>query len=511
MSRCSTGNSISGNEFAGEFTLRDGNISLGDHEDAGEKEKKALCCQRISPSLLGKTSTLLLLYIVQGIPFGYQSTTFPLLLNENDVSKTQIGFYSLLSLPWFLKPLWAPFVDAYPSTRRFSTFFWKRFIWIVPFQILLSLSLILCAVISSSIDETNRALSIIAGFIFFMNFFAATMDVPVDGLAVDILLFEELPIGNVAQVVGYKIGSLIGGGFTLVLTKANYGLGFYIHTIIVLFCTIGALSIVQFYLKRIMLTKVPPRQTLVTDESLIGEEPKLKEVLRRLIRAIFQRSEVWPILSILFYKAGETIGDRMFKLFIQDIYGTVDVAFWNGLYGDIWSILGSILGGKLCSMFTSSISLFYLSIFSIFSQTLRYCVVSFSSWHAVSISGNPAAMVIFTITVENLSGGALTTAMFSFMMARVNSTIGATHFTALAILEVAGKGIFSMFSGLIVDKFGFSAAFAGNIALSIWYLFIALMVVRLGNSNTPLNPFKKLFVFMRRCCDRPPHESGHIS
>ena len=47
---------------------------------------------------------------------------------------------------------------------------------------------------------------------FFLNFFAATQDIAVDGIAVALLTSDELGKGNTAQVVGYKIGSIFGGG-----------------------------------------------------------------------------------------------------------------------------------------------------------------------------------------------------------------------------------------------------------------------------------------------------------
>ncbi len=48
--------------------------------------------------------------------------------------------------------------------------------------------------------------------VFCLNFFAATQDIAVDGIAVALLSHNELGKGNTAQVVGYKIGSIFGGG-----------------------------------------------------------------------------------------------------------------------------------------------------------------------------------------------------------------------------------------------------------------------------------------------------------
>jgi hypothetical protein len=53
-----------------------------------------------------------------------------------------------------------------------------------------------------------------------MNACTATMDVSVDGLALDVLDGEvELGWGNVAQTVGYKMGMIVGGGVLLQLVR----------------------------------------------------------------------------------------------------------------------------------------------------------------------------------------------------------------------------------------------------------------------------------------------------
>ncbi|HPK45632.1 MAG TPA: MFS transporter, partial [Spirochaetota bacterium] len=58
-------------------------------------------------------SLLLLLYLSQGIPFGFQVTALPVLLRQSGISLTIIGFSSILALPWMLKIVWAPMVDRF--------------------------------------------------------------------------------------------------------------------------------------------------------------------------------------------------------------------------------------------------------------------------------------------------------------------------------------------------------------------------------------------------------------
>ena len=64
-----------------------------------------------------KLAFLGLLYVAQGMPFGFQAMALPLYLREAGMSLTTIGFASLLALPWMLKALWAPLVERVGRRR----------------------------------------------------------------------------------------------------------------------------------------------------------------------------------------------------------------------------------------------------------------------------------------------------------------------------------------------------------------------------------------------------------
>ena len=67
---------------------------------------------------VGTLSLLTVLYFAQGLPYGFFSQAVPVILREEGYSLTQISVYGLLFAPWGLKFLWAPYVDAYGTRRR---------------------------------------------------------------------------------------------------------------------------------------------------------------------------------------------------------------------------------------------------------------------------------------------------------------------------------------------------------------------------------------------------------
>jgi PAT family beta-lactamase induction signal transducer AmpG len=66
---------------------------------------------------VGRFALLGTLYFAQGLPFGFFVQAIPVILRSAGVSLSAIGFTSLLTLPWALKFLWAPYLDRVYSPR----------------------------------------------------------------------------------------------------------------------------------------------------------------------------------------------------------------------------------------------------------------------------------------------------------------------------------------------------------------------------------------------------------
>jgi PAT family beta-lactamase induction signal transducer AmpG len=123
-----------------------------------------------------------------------------------------IGMSGLLALPWALKFLWAPAVEAHFSAR-----YGQRRSWILPMQLLGIGTLILIACFDPYRLATTEGVTQFFILMFMVNLFAATQDIATDGLAVRLLGFHERGLGNGVQVAGYRLGLVIGGGLLLYL------------------------------------------------------------------------------------------------------------------------------------------------------------------------------------------------------------------------------------------------------------------------------------------------------
>merc|ERR1719158_366389 len=156
---------------------------------------------------------LMVLYTMQGIPMGL-SAAVPLILNERNVSFSDLGNFSLNSLPFSVKILWAPFVDV-----LFISQFGRRKSWLIPVQVALGLTMVW---ISFNLDNwmgsDNREIQIwpLTGAFTLLYLFAATQDIAVDGWALTMLRPENVgyasTCNSAGQIAGYFLsftGSLV--------------------------------------------------------------------------------------------------------------------------------------------------------------------------------------------------------------------------------------------------------------------------------------------------------------
>ena len=153
---------------------------------------------------------LFLLYTLQGIPMGLCGS-IPLIMKERGVTYEGLSLFSLVSLPFSLKLLWAPLVDScyFRSIGRRKT-------WIIPVQILTGIVMLVAAPYVDSwmgnmeVDSENETqgpqVAILTVFFLFLYFLMATQDIVVDGWALTMLSRENVGYASVCNSIGQSFG-----------------------------------------------------------------------------------------------------------------------------------------------------------------------------------------------------------------------------------------------------------------------------------------------------------------
>lgn len=244
----------------------------------------------ISPNV----SFLAFLYFLQGIPYGLQSRFLPLCFRTHGMSLSNIGYFKLLLIPWVSKALWAPLVDHYGTKK----------IW-------LSYSMfgLFGTCILGSFTSPEFIIQI-AFVLLLFNLLTATQDIAVDGLAIQILATSELASGNIAQVVGYKLGAVFSGGFLSWLSDLNWGALFIGLAVVYMVAYLVVKRVVPDSTKSKGETvsddkteKVKDKLRLETDSD--GKTGKKEHWMVEHVRMVLASGDTrWTLLYVFMYKLG---------------------------------------------------------------------------------------------------------------------------------------------------------------------------------------------------------------
>lgn len=151
--------------------------------------------------------TLCVMYVAQGIPWGFTAITLPTILGARHLSTAVIGgVMAMTTLPYTFKFAWGFVIDAFPSKR-----FGRRRPWIIFAQGMMAATI----GVMIAIPNLLARISLLTWLVFVNTVFSSIQDVAVDALAVDLL--DEAERG---RVNGMMYASKWGGGFL-----GGWGLG----------------------------------------------------------------------------------------------------------------------------------------------------------------------------------------------------------------------------------------------------------------------------------------------
>ena len=142
-----------------------------------------------------------------GLPLYVVIQLIPAWLRVEGIGLAEIGFFTLIGLPYTWKFLWSPVMDRYTLP-----FLGRRRGWMLVTQ------LALMAVIAS-MGFFKPAMSIwtVAALATALAFFSASQDIVLDAYRRELLPDAELGLGNSIHIQAYRLAGLIPGSLALIL------------------------------------------------------------------------------------------------------------------------------------------------------------------------------------------------------------------------------------------------------------------------------------------------------
>ena len=183
---------------------------------------------------VGRIAALVLLYVLQGVPFGLVTGSVPFILRDAGASYRAVGLLSLAVYPYAFKVLLAPLVDAYDAREALG----RRRSWVLPLGLaagahsiwlgarvdgLLAAAAATTAAAGDGAagDGAAAELALLLGSLVLLF---AVMDVAVDAWALWLLRGpRNQPFASTAQTVGLSLGNGIGFPLLLLLRRVAPG------------------------------------------------------------------------------------------------------------------------------------------------------------------------------------------------------------------------------------------------------------------------------------------------
>jgi PAT family beta-lactamase induction signal transducer AmpG len=388
--------------------------------------------KNISPYLEKKMLVTLAMGFVSGVPLLLTITLLQAWLTDEGVSKSTIGLFALVGVPYSLKFLWAPIFDRYIISKL-----GRRRGWILITQILLIFSIIGLGMTNPAMNAANVALLAI-----FVTFFSASQDIVIDAYRRESLSDNEQVLGASSYVLGYRIGMLSAGAGGLILADLmSYQFVYLIMALVM----IGGVLI-----------------TLIADEPVNLSEPStfldavrnpFVEFFKRHIDGIKSNISI-PILILLFillYKVGDTMAHSLSTNFYLEMgYTKTEIGTVVKVFGLMATLVGAFIGGLLSIKIGLYKSLISFGIFQAIA-TLGFSVLA--------VSAKSLMLLASVITLENLAAGMGYTAYLAFIANMTNKQFTATQFALMTAIMSLPRTLFSGSSGFLVESLGWENYF----------------------------------------------------
>ncbi len=452
------------------------------------------------------------LYFAEGFPYSLVRQLSTVYYKDAGASLEAIGLTSLYGLPWTLKFLWAPLVDAYASKRR----------WLLSAEAVLVALVALMAVAAM----LPAALPAVAVVFLLVAVASATHDIAIDGYYLEALDRTEQARWVGVQAGAYRLALVAGGGGIIYLSgRTSFPLAFGVAAMI-----LAALLLLHAArLPSIERPRAPTRDmmaaalspargvavvmlaggvvggiawlqcpaALPVREALARHLPRwivvilLVVLLALAVRAGAIKRRLYASRStyalafvdyldqpraalilafVALYRAGESFLLNMAYPFLRDV--GVDRAAYGvayGTFGIAASIAGGLIGGALIARYGLRRCIWPFAL----AQNLLNLLYVFMAWHYQAIFQRPELgvadlrLVTGVIIVEAFGAGLGTAAFMVFIMRTTRPDHKAAHFAIATGIATVSATLAGVLSGFLAKTLGFVWFFTFTFAASL--------------------------------------------
>ena len=395
-----------------------------------------------------------------GLPLYLLINLVPAWLYTEHIDLKVIGAVTLIQFPYTWKFLWSPLLDRYivPILGR-------RRGWMLLTQIAL---LVVIASLGGFSPQSD--LTIIVLLATLLAFLSATQDIALDAYRRELLLDNELGLGNAVHVNAYRISGLIPGSLALILADhLPWDMVFMITALFMLPGMVMTLLVKEPH-------RAAPPKTL---------RDAVIEPFHEFITRQGSQSALLILAFLFFYKLGDSLCTALATPFYLDMGFSKSQIGLIAKNAGLWSaVIGALLGGiwMLKIGINRALWLFgvvqVLSIFGFYWLALQGTQTEVTTLHLAQLG--------FVIGIEALGVGLGTAAFVAYIAHTTHPAYTATQFALFTSLAAVPRTFVNATAGWLVEQLGWSSFFLLCAALAIPGMLLLLKVAPWGETQAVL-------------------------
>ena len=367
--------------------------------------------------------------VSSGVPYAMIGATLTTRLAQDGIEKSTVTTFALAFLVYNLKFLWAWIVDGVrlPLLGRLG----QRVSWLI-----FSGFLVMAAVANLALQDPSANIYQTAIAAVLVGVAGATFDIVIDAYRIELLEPRQLGVGSGMSQYGWRIGSVAAGALALVLAARVGWEAAYLA------CALFALPA--------MLTG------LIVGEPKRHREPAARKGMSNAVEAIWKpfaeffkrRGAYLVLLFILLHKIGDTLGQLVLRLLLDDMaYTNDEIAIWDVGVGFWAYLIGIFVGGVLYAKIGMKRSvLISLILMGISNATFAF----------LAMAGHTNLGLAACIGFENFASGIGGVVVVAYFSALCNLQFTASQYALIsAAASIVGRLLTGTTAGALVEAFGF--------------------------------------------------------
>lgn len=388
-----------------------------------------------------------------GLPLPLTLGTLSFWLAQSGVSRTAIGLFALIGIPYNFKFLWAPLIDRLPLPALTSRL-GRRRSWALVLQAALAAAILALGFTDPKADAARTALMAVI-----VAFLSASQDIVIDAYRIELLTPEQQGAGAAATQWGYRFGMIAASAGALYASA--FGGWHFAYTVMAALMGVGMVTV--------WLTPEPEAPAEPAGRG-IGVLDWLRGAVVAPLADFFGR-EMWAaiLLFVVLYKFGDALAGVMANpLYVSLGFTASEVAAISKVFGVFATLVGVALGGLAVARWGLFRSLLVFGVLQNVS-TLMYA--------ALALAGHDNLMLAVSIGLENVTGGLGSAAFVAYLSRLCNLRFTATQYALLSSLAAVGRTMLAASGGYLADKldwvgFFILATFAGlpGLLVLLWLM-----------------------------------------